>query len=203
MDMNRYLVVGRGLIGKELARNNQFELISHTNFYDLPDERVYNGYVCTAALSSERSCQSVSWDEVVRANVTLPLDLVQRARYNRASVVLFSTSGVYRRPGVAQEIDDVETYNRYTASKLMMEHAVLSTKYTKCYMFRIPFVCLYTDYHLDMLGRVRQWTKCEDVDTSIVYHQELMESVLCALKGDALGGIYNIMSGKHTATGVC
>ena len=192
--MKRYLVVGRGLVGKMLAEGEQFELISHTEFHESPATRSYDGYVCTAAISGERACQDVSWTEVVQANVALPFQLIKRARRDKAPVVLFSTSGVYRYPGVAKEDDDVEPHNRYTTSKLVMEHCALSMAYSKCYVFRIPFICLFVDGKMDMPNRVRAWTKCENVNTSILYKKELLQSVLCALGASVPSGVYNVMS---------
>ena len=191
--MKRYLVVGRGLIGKMLAEGKQFELISHTEFHELP-ARSYDGYVCTAAVSSEKLCRDVSWDEVIKGNVILPSQLIKRARRDRVPIILFSTSGLYRYPGVAKETDDVQPHNRYTASKLVMEYSALSMKYSKCYVLRIPFICLFGDGKMDMPNRVQSWAQCEDVLTSIVYKKELLQSVLCSLGGVAPGDVYNVMS---------
>ena len=191
--MKKHLVVGRGLIGRMLAEDKRFDLVSRKAFYGwLPDATRCNGYICTAAASSERSCRAVSWNEVLRGNVDLPLQMAARAKRENVSCVLFSTSGVYLNPGISKETDDVEPHNRYTASKLMMECG--ARRYHRCYVFRIPFVCLWGDGTMDMRNRVRGWTQCEDVETSIVYREELMLAVTNALEGNVPGGIYNVMS---------
>ena len=191
--MKRYLVVGRGLIGKKLAEDKQFKLISHTEFHELPAHS-YDGYVCTAAVSSEKLCRNVSWNEVIKGNVILPSQLIKRAQHDRVPVILFSTSGLYRYQGSARETDDVEPHNRYTASKLVMEYCALSMTYSKCYVFRIPFICLFGNGKMDMPNRVQSWTQCEDVLTSVLYKEELLQSVQNALDDFVPGGVYNIMS---------
>lgn len=192
----KYLVVGRGLIGTMLDEYEHVELISHSEFRELPEWewRDYEGYVCTAAVQGEAVCQKTSWDEVVKGNVQLPMELLHASERTQKPVVLFSTSGVYKEPGQRKETDDVEPHNRYTASKLMMEYAVERERYEKAYIFRIPFVCLFGDGTMDMPSRVSRWVQCEDVETSIVYREHLCRAVTNALREKAPGGLYNVKS---------
>ena len=178
-----------------LAEDDRFDIVGHKQFHEFPPWHGYTGYVCTAALSSEKACQSVAWSEVVKANVELPMRLMRLAKSCNAPVIVFSTSGVYRIPGVRTEADDVEPQNRYTTSKLMMEYQ-LSQKYDGCYIFRIPFVCLFGNHQMDMANRVRGWSECEDVETSIVYQETLIHAVNTVLESPELvpAGIYNVAS---------
>ena len=195
----RYLVVGRGLVGAEaFGKLNEFEVIGHSSFWNNPMAYDYDGYVCAAALSTEALCQSVPWLEVVRGNVELPVEMMRVAALRRIPFVAFSTSGVYNESGLRSEFSDVEPQNRYTASKLMMEHELMSKEYDKCYIFRIPFVCLFTDHERDLESRVSKWTQCETVPTSILYREELVKSVRSALESApdryVPPGIYNVAS---------
>ena len=197
--MKKYLVVGGGLIGQSLGRLPEFDLTSHESWFTTKDLDKYDGYVCAAALSNNPYCQKVTWQEVVEANVNLPVSILHVARKNGKPFVALSTSGLYRQPGFRNEQDDIEPHNRYTASKIMMEYALgmdTTLEVSPCYIFRIPFVFFDSTHINDMEARVSQWPQCEDVETSIIYKKELHGAILAALLApyDNLQGIYNLSS---------
>ena len=192
--MDKYLVVGRGLVGSIFAEDPQFDLVSHDEWHNR-DLDTYSGMVCSAAISTEALCQQATMDEVFEANVMLPLRILKLAKARNIPCVVFSTAGVYREAGVRVETDDVHPHNRYTASKVFMEHTLQNEAYQRLYIFRIPFVCLFNNHPNDLSGRVPKWSKCEDVNASVVYKIALDNSVRGAMLKGVPGGIYNIASG--------
>ena len=79
--MERYLVVGRGLVGSIFAEASQFDLVSHEEWHNR-DLDNYSGIVCAAAISSETACQKVRMAEVLKANVELPMQMLRVAAAN-------------------------------------------------------------------------------------------------------------------------
>ena len=199
--MDKYLVVGRGLVGSIFSEDPQFDLVSHDE-WNSRDLDSYSGMVCAAAISTETLCQQATMAEVMEANVTLPSRILKQAKARNIPCVVYSTAGVYREAGVRKEDDDVSPHNRYAASKIFMEHTLQSQThqiacgvfYDRLYIFRIPFVVLFSTHPNDLGMRVPNWSKCEDVTASIVYRADLEHAVIAALKG-APGGLYNIASG--------
>ena len=200
--MDKYLVVGRGLIGSIFSEDSQFDLVSHDEWHNR-DLDSYSGMVCAAAISTEPLCQQATMAEVMEANVTLPLRILKVAKARNVPLVAFSTAGVYREAGVRKEEDDVSPHNRYAASKIFMEHTLQSQPhqvacgvfYERLFIFRIPFVVLFNNHPHDLSGRVPHWNKCEDVNASVVYRAQLQESVCKAMQNNTPGGVYNIASG--------
>lgn len=192
--MDKYLVVGRGLVGSFFEDMPGYDVLSHEEWY-LAANKSYHGIVCAAAMSTEPLCQSVTMGEVLEANVSLPLRLLKLAKTRDIPCIFFSTAGVYRSPGARSETDDISPHNRYTASKVMMEYALQSETYHKTYIFRIPFVVGFTQQPTDFEARIRTWEKCEDVNGSIVYRGDITHAVTNALTRPITPGIYNIASG--------
>ena len=192
--MDKYLVVGRGLVGSIFSEDSQFDLVSHDEWQSRNLDS-YSGMVCAAAISTEPLCQKATMAEVMEANVMLPLRVLKLAKARNVPCVAFSTAGVYREPGVRVEEDDVSPHNRYTASKIYMEHTLLNEAYQKLFIFRIPFVVFFNNHPHDLSGRVPNWAKCEDVNASVVYKAALDESVRRAMTDSVPCGIYNIASG--------
>lgn len=192
--MERYLVVGRGLVGSIFSEASQFDLVSHEEWYNRNLDN-YGGMVCAAAISSETACQKARMEDVLKANVQLPMQMLRVAKSNNISFVVFSTSGVYRSAGFRREEDDISPNNRYAGSKVFMEYALQNEAYPKLFIFRIPFVVLFSTRPNDFGSKVANWQKCEDVTGSIVYRADLLNAVLRALQSEAPGGIYNIASG--------
>lgn len=194
--MDKYLVVDRGLVGSIFLNDSQFDVVSHDEWYNhnLDD---YNGMMCTAAISTEAECQKVRMEDVLKANVELPLQMLQAAKSKNAPLVAFSTAGVYQSAGVRVEDDDVDAHNRYTTSKIVMEYALMNETYSRLFIFRAPFVVLFSARVNDLGQRVQTWAKCEDVTASIVYRADLRHAVIRALDHErpVAGGIYNIASG--------
>lgn len=192
--MKKYLVVGRGLIGSIFSEDSRFDLVSHDEWQNRNLDN-YSGMVCAAAISTEAQCQKARMEEVLRANVELPLRMLKLAMARNIPFVAFSTAGVYREAGMRKEEDDVSPHNRYTASKIMMEYALQNEAYQHLFTFRIPFVVLFSTHPNDLGSRVANWKKCEDVTASIVFRAHIKYPVKRALKKSAPGGIYNIASG--------
>lgn len=192
--MDKYLVVGRGLVGSIFSDDPQFDVVSHDEWHNRNLDS-YGGLVCAAAISTEPLCQQATMAEVLQANVELPLRVLKLAKARNVPFVAFSTAGVYREAGVRKEEDDVSPHNRYAASKIMMEYVLQNEAYHKLFIFRIPFVVFFNNHDHDLSGRVKHWTKCEDVTASIVYRSTVEHAVRSALTNGAPGGIYNIASG--------
>ena len=192
--MDKYLVLGRGLVGSIFSEDSQFDVVSHGEWHNRNLDN-YSGMVCAAAISTEVLCQKATMAEVIEANVELPLRMLKLAKARNIPFVTFSTAGVYREAGVRKEDDDVSPHNRYTASKVFMEHALQSEAYQKLFVFRIPFVCLFNNHTHDLSGRVLNWEKCEDVCASVVYKADLEHSAKQAMRQLCDGGVYNIASG--------
>ncbi len=192
--MNKYLVVGRGLVGSVFKKDPHFDVVSHEEWQRAAQHN-YRGIVCAAAISAEARCQQATMTEVMEANVTLPLRILRLAKARNVPCVVYSTAGVYKEAGVRAETDDVHPHNRYTASKVYMEHALQNEAYQKLYIFRIPFVVLFSTHQNDLGSRVMNWAKCEDVNASVVYKAVLDRSVRRAMANGVPGGIYNIASG--------
>lgn len=192
--MQKFLIVGRGLVGSFFQDMPEYDILSHEEWY-LAGDNSYDGIVCAAAMSTEPLCQSATMGEVLEANVSLPLRILKLAKTRELPCVFFSTAGVYRSPGVRSETDDINTHNRYTASKVMMEYALRSEAYQKTYIFRIPFAVGFTQQPTDFEARIRTWEKCEDVNASIVYRGDITHAVTTALTRPITPGIYNIASG--------
>ena len=192
--MDKYLVVGRGLVGSMLGEDERFDAVNHEEWYVAAQEQPYAGIVCAAAMSTEGKCLEATMAEVIEANVYLPLRILKLAKARNVPFVAFSTAGVYRTAGVRREEDDVHPHNRYTASKIMMEARLTEESYRHLYIFRIPFVVLFTQDESDLGPRVVKWDRCEDITASIVYRGTLKNAVLAAMEG-APGGVYNIASG--------
>ena len=200
--MDKYLVVGRGLVGSIFSEDSRFDVVSHHE-WRYASKSDYAGIVCAAAISTEPKCLEVTMEEAIEANVYLPLRLLKLAKARNVPFVAFSTAGVYRTAGVHTESDDVHPHNRYAASKIFMEHSLQSQPhqipcgvfYERLFIFRIPFVVLFSNHANDLGMRVPNWSKCEDVTASIVYRADLAHAVDAALMGDAPGGVYNVASG--------
>lgn len=191
---SKYLVVGRGLVGSALKEDPQCDVVSHQDWYKSA-KFDYHGIVCAAAMSTEAQCQEATMAEVIQANVTLPLQIVRWAKAHNIPCVVYSTAGVYRESGLRKEEDDVHPHNRYTSSKIMMEHALQMEAYAHLFIFRIPFVVLFNNHPNDLSGRAPNWEKCEDVTASVVYKRDITHSVNRALGRECNGGVYNIATG--------
>ena len=192
--MQKFLIVGRGLVGSFFLDMPEYDVVSHDEWY-LAANNSYHGIVCAAAMSTEPKCQSATMGEVFESNVSLPLRILKLAKTREIPCIFFSTAGVYRSPGVRSETDDICPHNRYTASKVMMEHTLQSERYLKTYIFRIPFVVGFTQRPTDFEARIRTWKKCEDINGSIVYRGDITHAVTNGLTRPIAPGIYNIASG--------
>ena len=211
MDNNKngkYYVIGRGLIGSIFKDDPGYELFSHTEwervFLDVGSKLVSSGvkgFVCTAALAGNDVCDARPMDEVMAANVGLPVEMLHMARLTNTPLIAFSTSSVYKT-GVynATEGDDLHPHNRYVASKIAMEYALSTTlakhpvQYDKLYVFRIPLAILNNNHPRDFPEKIKKWERCENVYTSVVFYQDLLDAVNNVFREDIPGGIYNVAS---------
>ena len=192
--MEKYLVVGRGLVGSIFSEDSRFDVVSHDEWHNRNLDS-YSGIVCAAAISTEALCQKATMAEVMEANVALPLRILKLAKARNVPFIVYSTGGVYREAGVRTEADDVSPHNRYTASKIYMEHTLLSEACQRLFIFRIPFVVLFNNHPNDLSARAHNWEQCENVNASVVYKADLEHSVRQAMTESPEGGIYNIATG--------
>ena len=191
--MKKIGVVGAGLVGSCFEGLDEFEVVSHKEWKD----RVWNwkGIVNCAAITGLEPCEEAAFDDVLKANVRLPIAISDYASMLQIPFFQFSTSAVYRLPSEkvgmpVNESDPLFPYNAYTASKIVME----STLPQSTYIFRIPVVSIGSGADNDLEQKVKRWTFVEDVLISIVYKLTLIEAVQNALNGTAPPGIYNIAS---------
>ena len=192
--MDKYLVVGRGLVGSVFKDDPHFDVVSHEEWQRAAQHN-YHGIVCAAAISTEARCQQATMTEVMEANVTLPLRILRLAKARNVPCVVYSTAGVYKEAGVRAETDDVSPHNRYAASKIFMEYTLMNEAYSHLFIFRIPFVVLFNNHPNDLSARVQNWEQCEDVNASVVYKANLEHSVRHAMTKACEGGVYNIATG--------
>ena len=193
--MDKYLVVGRGVVGSIFSGAPQFDVVSHDEWHNLNLDS-YTGMVCAAAMSTEAACKDATVEEVFEANVYLPLRILKhalsrqiRAWYSRRRVcIAFRTFTVKRI--------DVSPHNRYTASKVFMEARLQEESYSHLYIYRVPFVVLFSMHPNDFGERSKAWTYVEDVTASVVYRADIEHAIKTAMNGVGTGGIYNIASGS-------
>ena len=84
-----------------LSEDERFAAVSHRDWQQASEDG-YSGIVCAAAISTEPKCLAVTMEEVLEANVYLPLRLLKLAKARNVPFVAFSTAGVYRTAGVAE-----------------------------------------------------------------------------------------------------
>lgn len=192
----KYLVIGRGLVGSAFADDGNVDIVSHDEWHHA-SKCDYDGVILAAAMSTEPRCQAHTMKQVLEANVKLPVRVAELTRARNIPLVMFSTAGVYRIAGYNNECADIDAHNRYTASKIMMEHQLINHhNYSRLYIFRIPFVCFFNNHHNDLSGRIRNWKKVEDITASIVYKGALINACMHAIRTKIPNGIYNIASGN-------
>ena len=204
MPINKYLVVGRGCVGQVFQDHERFECISHKEWWNTKNtSEEYEGFVCTAGLIGEDVCAYETFYKIVHANVTLPMSMLQEARRQRKPFIAMSTGSVYRGNGHVSEGFDVHPHNRYVASKIMMEYKLACSDpenifhySAKWFIFRLPFVDLGTEHPNDLKGRSQSWAQVEDVTTSIVTREDILNATLQALTKSAYlsSSVYNIAS---------
>ena len=121
--MKKIGVVGAGLVGSCFKDLDEFEVVHHNEWKD----RVWNwrGIVNAAGIVGIDPCKDASLDALIKANVTLAVDMEGYAANLGIPFLTFSTTAVYRRPPDLKERlrEDAPQfpYNAYGASKMLME----------------------------------------------------------------------------------
>ena len=192
--MKKIGVVGAGLVGSCFEGLDDFEVVHRDEWKD----RAWNwrGIVNAAGIIGIGPCQDASLDELIQANVTLPVDMEGDAARLEIPFLTFSTTAVYRRPidlkEKCREDAPLYPYNAYAASKILME---ASLPRDRCFIFRLPRVDTETDSPKDFGPKLKNWKVVEAVYQSFVYRDEIIESVRNAMNNKTrFYGIYNIAS---------
>ena len=192
--MKKIGVVGAGLVGSCFEGLDEFEVVHHNEWKD----RVWNwrGIVNAAGIIGIGPCQEASLDALIKANVTLPVDMQGYAANLGIPFLTFSTTAVYRRPidleERVREDAPLFPYNSYGASKMLME---ASLPKDACFIFRLPRVDTETDSEKDFGPKLKHWKVVEGVYQSFVFRETIIESVRNAMNHRTrFYGIYNIGS---------
>ena len=192
--MKKIGIVGAGLVGSCFLGLDEFEVVHRDEWKD----SVWNwrGIVNAAGIIGIGPCQEASYDDLIKANVTLPVDIEGYAANLGIPFLTFSTTAVYRRPIDLQERlrEDAPLYpyNSYGASKILME---ASLPKDACFIFRLPRVDTETDSEKDFGPKLKNWKVVERVYQSFVFRDTIIESVRNAMNNRTrFYGIYNIGS---------
>ena len=192
--MKKIGVVGAGLVGSCFKGLDEFEVVHHDEWKDY----VWNwrGIVNAAGIIGIGPCQDASLDDLIKANVTLAVDMQGYAANLEIPFLTFSTTAVYRRPidleERLREDAPLYPYNSYGASKILME---ASLPKEHCFIFRLPRVDTGTDSEKDFGPKLKHWKVVEAVYLSFVFRETIVESVRNAMNNQTrFYGIYNIGS---------
>ena len=191
--MNKYGVVGAGLVGSLFEGLDDFEVVHHDEWLPMRWER---GLVNCAAQSSRIACEQKHFSDVLQANVYLPQKMYESTLNFKGDVpfVQFSTTAIYKHPKNPDTVldEDAAIYplHSYGASKILMED-ILADK--ECYIFRIPRVITDNGHPNDFGHHITRWTEVEDRHCSIVRGETIVNAVMAALENpNSPPGIYNI-----------
>ena len=190
--MKKIGVVGAGLVGSVFQTQADFEVVHHYEWKDAISD--WRGIVNCAAIAGSGLCDEVSYDEVIQANVEMPMEMQAIAYDLGVPFLTLSAASVYRCPKNTKDRlqEDAPTFphNLYCASKILMETSLLKDG---CFIFRIPQVDLGTDHPNDFGQKVKGWHVAEDVHQSLLYPETLIESVRNAMNARTrFHGIYNV-----------
>ena len=122
------------MVGSCFKDLDGFEVVHRNEWKD----RVWNwrGIVNAAGIIGIGPCQEASYDDLIKANVTLAVDMQGYAARLGIPFLTFSTTAVYRRPPDLEERlrEDAPLYpyNSYGASKMLME---ASLPKDRCFIF--------------------------------------------------------------------
>ena len=193
---NPILVVGAGTIGKPLAKHPYFRIVPRDEFHPHLLSSV-SALVNCAGIVGDAKCKEAGFDEVMKANVDLPMTFAAMCRH--ADIPLFqpSTTGVYKRQTCEDLNSDTyaiigeETYphNLYCASKLLMEKELEH----RAVVIRLPWFC-----NIDALRkRAENWKYVQDTWTSYFYTATLQHAVMNLLERRIRTGLFQVSSGIH------
>ena len=192
--MKKIGVVGAGLVGSCFKDLDDFEIVHHHEWKDYVSN--WAGVVNAAGIIGIGPCEAATYDDLIRANVKLAVDMCDCALNLDIPYLTFSTSAVYRRPidleERVREDAPLYPYNSYGASKMLME---VSLPKDKCFIFRLPRVDIGTDSEKDFAQKIKTWKVVEAVYLSFVFRDTIIESVRNAMNNQTrFYGIYNIGS---------
>ena len=192
--MKKIGVVGAGLVGSCFLGLDDFQVVHRNEWKDAIWD--WRGVVNAAGLAGIPPCENATFQELMRANVKMPVDMCGYAANIGIPFLTFSTTAVYRRPIDLQERlrEDAPLYpyNSYGASKILME---ASLPKDACFIFRLPRVDTETDSEKDFGPKLKNWKVVERVYQSFVFRDTIIESVRNAMNNRTrFYGIYNIGS---------
>lgn len=204
--MEKKLVVGRGMVAQCFAASDDAVLTSHrtwqvrTNFHT-------NAIVCTAGIVGKRRCDNARWSSIWESNVGLPLQLQKAAAAEMGiPFIVFSSSSIYRsnRDGRNTETSDVHPHNRYCASKIAMENALLraATEFfnqfgddSRTYILRIPQLVLFEESPWNFSKKIEEWDSIDECTIPVIYPDTISKAVDRIVgRKDICAGIYNLAS---------
>lgn len=197
--MKRILVIGRGTIGKALAEHDpDYHLASVGDFRSCKYVAGnWLGVVNAAGIVGAGACYKHSWQEVMKANVELPMKIKKACDYFNVPSVMLSSIGIYKRQvsenadWYDHEFSEVYPHNPYVASKLLMEHVIASggSGLKSTSIFRIPFF----DDTEQWYNRVVNWKEVQSTHTSMVSVETLSKAIKKVFQAaHKLNGLYNI-----------
>ena len=190
--MKKIGVVGAGLIGSAFQTEEDFEVVHHYEWKDAISE--WRGIVNCAAIAGAGLCDEASYDEVIQANVEMPVEMQAIAEGLGIPFITLSTASVYSIPQSMKDRlkEDAPTFphNLYCASKILME---TSLPKDKCFIFRIPQVNFDSCHPNDFRQKVKGWQIAEDIHQSLLFSHTLIEAVRHVISTHPrFYGIYNV-----------
>ena len=196
--MKKILCVGRGYVGKALAKYADFSVISHQAFLENPDSLLgFDSVVNTAGITGHRKCDEAGYDATIEANVAFASYLQGEVIKRKKNFIQLSTIGIskaqvapnvqyahrqYRTgfnpepPFYVNEHMPIYPHNLYVASKILNEQVISKRKYC---ILRLPWVLVEGVFE----SRAKHWDAVQDTWCSILRIQTLVEAVKCASQG--------------------
>ena len=189
----KLLCIGRGFIGKALAKRENVDVIAHQAFLrEYSAISGYDAFINTSGIVGDFKCQHTPYDEVHDANTLLPRRFSMLARHRRAKFFQLSSTGMYipqacpiyegyRRP---DESSKIKSYNRYVASKVHAEELLMAAG--NAFILRTPLI------EDELSKRSEKWEFVQDTYLSLV-DMDFIYDVICRIvKKSVPYGIYNI-----------
>ena len=186
----KYGVVGDGLVGSVFKGQSDFEVVHRDEWKPVRWDALVN----CAGLSSRTLCEQVSYEDVLRGNVWLPLEMFEAIQTMETPVpfIQFSSCSVYKHPidphVPLDENAPMFPLHIYNASKILMEYCLG----TNVYILRLPRVITDNGHHGDFKNHIANWKYVEDRPVSIVRTATLLKAVRTILQGSVPVGVYNI-----------
>ena len=191
--MENILVIGKGFIGTELDKFDEFTTIHRKDLATVLLEET-TAVVNTAAIVGYKKCKDAGYDEVMKSNVSFAYNLAQNCSNRGLPFFQFSTTGIYAQQicttleGFIEPRETSPTFphNLYTASKMLMEQAL--HQFNNTYIFRIPWFKQINVFK----NRAQNWNYVQNTWTSMVYSTTLKNAIISVVHQNTPSGIYNI-----------